>query len=78
MKTGILGAALLLAFAAPVVSQTCTPGGGVTCTPNLNLWVPPLGYQNWNVALNANWNILDALTAAVHSHGKRCKETHDS
>lgn len=64
MKRWMVG--LILALAAAVAgAQSCTPGGGVTCTPNLNLWLPPLNYTNWNVPVNANTTSIDTWSATV-------------
>lgn len=52
-------------FAALAGAQTCVPTGGVTCSPNLQLWLPPFGYQNWNVPMNANSTILDTFSTTV-------------
>lgn len=56
-------AALIVLLMFPVLlrAQSCTPGGGVTCTPNLNLWLLPHGYLNWDVPWNDNANIVDTL-----------------
>lgn len=56
---------LTFLFATMAGAQTCTPGGGVTCTVNLNLWLPPFNYPNWNVPMNANSNTIDAFAATV-------------
>ena len=57
-----LFALLLVPFYS--LAQTCIPGNGVTCTGNLGLWVPPLNYQNWQVPLNNNWQILDSAVSS--------------
>ena len=54
---------LLLACGIVSHGQACVPGNGLTCTPNLNLYLPPLNYYNWNIALNANFNLLDTASA---------------
>jgi hypothetical protein len=59
----ILLVAVLLACGIVAHGQTCVPGNGLTCTPNLNLYLPPLNYYNWNIALNANFNLLDTASA---------------
>lgn len=46
-------------------SQTCVPSGGVQCTANLNLWLPPHGYQNWDIPMNANSGVLDQFSTTV-------------
>jgi len=46
-------------------AQTCTPGYGVTCTPNLNMMLPPYNYLNWNVPMNMNFTILDTFSATL-------------
>ncbi len=57
---------LLFTLLIPVAAaQTCTPGSGVTCTTNLNLWLLPLNYPNWNTNTNANWTTLDTWSATV-------------
>lgn len=58
---------LMVLTTASAHAQTCTPGGGVTCTANLNLWLPPAHYQNWDIPMNANSNTLDAFSATVVS-----------
>ena len=57
-----LFALLLVPFYS--LAQTCIPGNGVTCTGNLGLWVPPLNYQNWQIPLNNNWQILDSAVSS--------------
>ena len=52
---------MCLIGSAALYAQSCTPGGGVQCTPNLNLWVLPQHYPNWNVPWNDNVNIIDTL-----------------
>ena len=55
-----------LLFAVSAVAsfaQTCVPGGGVTCTATLNLWIPPLNYQNWYIPLNSHFNTIDSAAA---------------
>lgn len=54
---------LLLVCGLVAHGQACSPVNGMTCTPNLNLYLPPLNYQNWNIALNANFNLLDTSSA---------------
>lgn len=44
------------------LAQSCTPGGGVTCTTNLNLWILPFNYLNWNTPTNTNWGTIDAAS----------------
>ncbi len=51
---------ILLLLSLPALAQTCAPINGVQCTANLNLWLPPLNYLNWNVPTNANWNTIDS------------------
>lgn len=58
---------LLIALSAACAAQSCTPGGGVECSPNLNLWLPPAGYQNWNIPMNANSTTLDTWSATTVS-----------
>lgn len=41
-------------------AQSCTPGNGVSCTANLNLYLLPQGYVNWNAITNLNWANVDA------------------
>lgn len=60
-----IAAFLLTLCAGLACAQTCTPGGGVTCTPNLNLWLLPYNYQNWNVPVDANASSLDTWSATV-------------
>jgi hypothetical protein len=47
------------------IAQTCTPGPLNTCSPTLNLWLPDASYPNWNVPLNANFNILDTRGGSI-------------
>ena len=56
---------LLLASSGMTLAQTCTPGGGVTCSANLNLWLLPQHYIRWDIPMNANSNILDAFSATT-------------
>ena len=56
---------LLLTSSRIMLAQTCTPGGGVTCTPNLNLWILPQHYQNWNVPMNSNSTTIDTFSATA-------------
>lgn len=55
---------LFIIVASPCMmkAQSCSPGGGVTCTSNLNLWILPSGYTNWNIPTNANANAIDAAS----------------
>src|ERR1700722_8637011 len=58
--------ALLLAMCGiSAHAQTCVPGNGVQCTPNLNLWLPPFNYPQWNIPMNANFNTLDTLSTTL-------------
>lgn len=59
----ILPIIAIFMFSIGLGAQTCTPGPGVTCTTNLNLWIPSSGYVNWGPLLNYNWGILDAASA---------------
>jgi hypothetical protein len=43
--------------------QTCVPGNGMQCSANLNLYLPPFNYYNWDVALNANFSLIDTDSA---------------
>src|ERR1700678_570458 len=61
MKKVLIG--LVFAWGTLAVGQSCSPVGGVTCTPNLDLWNLPQGYINWQVPLNSNWSILDTQSA---------------
>ena len=68
MKRLIVVILLLAGFSAS--AQTCSTGQGVTCTPRLNLWLPPFGYgvgtqYTYNTVLNANWSILDAASGKL-------------
>lgn len=59
---------LLLALLSPIaaVAQTgCTPGGGVSCTPVLNLWLPPQHYPRWDIPINANATAIDTFAGGV-------------
>ena len=53
----------LFLFVSYAFAQSCVPGNGVTCTANLNLWIPPLNYQNWYIPLNSNFNTIDSAAA---------------
>jgi len=44
-------------------AQSCSPGGGVACTANLNLWLAPPNYTFWNIPLNANATTIDTASA---------------
>jgi hypothetical protein len=70
-----LGILFLLFFGTIGWSQTCTPGGGVTCTPNYNLWLPPVSYPNWNVPLNANFGSIDTDLASVSAAAAAAQAT---
>jgi hypothetical protein len=59
----ILLAVCLFLFGSYAFAQSCVPGNGVTCTANLNLWIPPLTYQNWYIPLNSNFNTIDSAAA---------------
>ncbi len=52
-------ALLVLSISCSALAQTCVPGNGVTCSPNLNMWLLPYAYPAWNVPVNANTTILD-------------------
>ncbi len=56
---------LAVLFIPTIHAQTCTPGGGVLCTPHYNLFLPPYGYPNWNTVTNANWSSVDSLVAPL-------------
>lgn len=49
----------------PAVGQTCTPGGGITCTANLDLYVIPQHYPRYDIPINANTNLLDTFSTTV-------------
>ncbi|HEY3620748.1 MAG TPA: hypothetical protein VGK96_28425 [Candidatus Sulfotelmatobacter sp.] len=54
---------LLLALSVgSAAAQTCTPTGGITCTPNLNLNVIPFNYLRYDIPINANTNAIDTLS----------------
>jgi hypothetical protein len=57
--------ALFLAAASAAAQTGCTVGGGVECTPTLNLWLLPPHYQDWGVPWNANATAEDTLAASV-------------
>jgi hypothetical protein len=42
-------------------AQACVPTAGISCTPNIGLYVPDFHYPNWNIPLNYNWLMLDNL-----------------
>lgn len=42
-------------------AQACVPTAGVSCTPNIGLYIPDFHYPDWNIPLNYNWLILDNL-----------------
>lgn len=56
---------LLFIASCSAMAQTCTPGGGVTCSPNLNLWILPQHYNRWDVPMNANSSTLDTFSTTV-------------
>lgn len=64
-RKGLLLGVLLALLCGAAAAQTCVPGGGVVCSPNLNLWELPANYQNWNVPLNDNVELLDTWSATV-------------
>jgi sugar lactone lactonase YvrE len=41
-------------------TQPCVPANGMQCTPNLNLYLPPANYLNWNLPMNSNSQIIDS------------------
>jgi hypothetical protein len=59
----------LAASVALAAQQPCTPGGGMACTPNLNLWLPPANYQAWDVPLNSNFTTIDQMSVKWGSGG---------
>jgi hypothetical protein len=65
MKKIILAVLLVLAT-FPLAAQTgCTPGGGVSCTSTLGLWLLPAHYTNWGVPWNANATALDTFAGST-------------
>ena len=57
----------------------CVPVNGVQCTTNYNLWLPPHGYPNWDVPMNANSQIIDAaIKSGGGGSGKPCVLTPNS
>ena len=48
-------------------AQSCTSGGGVTCTPNYSLWKLPAGYTNWDTYINLNFSLIDTAIATKAS-----------
>lgn len=52
-------------FGGMAYGQSCTPSGGVTCSANLNLWILPANYLNWNTPTNTNWQTIDTWSATV-------------
>ena len=62
MKRWLLAALLLCATAS---AQTCVPGGGVTCTTHIGLWVLPFNYTNWNTPVNDNSQLIDNWSVTV-------------
>lgn len=65
MKRISLALSLFLAAAGAVGQTGCVAGSGVTCSPNLNLWLLPPHYQNWGVPWNANATAIDTLVGSV-------------
>jgi hypothetical protein len=63
MKKWIL--VIFLAAASTAAQTGCTVGGGVGCSPNLNLWLLPPHYQNWGIPWNANATAVDTLAGSV-------------
>lgn len=43
--------------------STCTPGDGVSCTPNMDLWLLPRHYLDWDIPWNQNASVIDAFYA---------------
>ena len=54
---------LIVGSCASAYPQACTPQFQVTCTANLNLWVPQLGYLNWQTPVNDNTILIDSASA---------------
>ena len=67
MKKIAIALAAFFLCSIPAFSQSCTPGGGITCTPNLNLYQPPHAYPNWDAIINSNYSIIDAAVGALQS-----------
>ena len=64
MRRFLLAVLFLCAIAAK--AQTgCTPGGGVSCTPNLNLWVLPQHYQLWGTPWDENATAIDTFSISA-------------
>lgn len=64
-KIGWLLAIAVALAGAQLRAQTCVPGGGVTCTPTIGLWVVPYNYANWNVPVNDNASLIDTFAGTV-------------
>lgn len=56
---------MLLVMCSMAAAQTCVPGGGVTCTSHIGLWVLPYNYANWNTPTNDNAQLIDTWSATV-------------
>lgn len=52
-----------MALAAQTPPPTCVPGQGMNCTTNLNLFLPPQNYPNWNVQMNNNFIKIDSQSS---------------
>ena len=46
-------------------SQTCVAGNGITCTPNIGLWIVPYNYYNWDVPIDNNALLLDTFAGQI-------------
>ena len=56
---------VVLSAAISAFGQACVPGPNITCTPNLDLWLPGQHYQNWNTPLNDNFTLIDSLVFPI-------------
>jgi hypothetical protein len=66
MRRFILGIVLALC-ALPALSQTFTPCPATAFTTNLNLSIPAVGTQNWNLCLNPNFQKIDAAIGQLQA-----------
>ena len=65
MKRSLLSIGMWMFACAMACAQACVPGGGVTCTSNINLWIIPANYLNWNVPVDDNTQLIDNWSATV-------------
>jgi len=67
MRRFILMLAIALCCALPALSQTFTPCPATAFTTNLNLSLPAVGTQNWNLCLNPNFQKIDTAIGLLQA-----------